>query len=185
MQNWHRPCPRLNGLKATKQLTQWFTYPVPCQKAFVYRAKWLQDCVYPEDTQAHIRPIIWQYRIKEVFKYCISKGTTISAYPRQGNICWFKENIIIRGNYIHSRKSIHLRNIYSFKFKAICSFKESIFIQQRCVRGHSRNIYSKIVPSHFMTIISFTITISWIKYNYNSFRLNNEEITDMIEGSVL
>ena len=53
-----------------------------------------------------------------------------------------------------------LSNIYSFKFKAICSFKETIFIQQRCVRGHSRNIYSKIVPSHFMIIISFTITIS-------------------------
>ena len=36
---------------------------------------------------------------------------------------------------------------------------------------NSRNIYSKIVPSHFMIIISFTITISWIKYNYNLFRL--------------
>ena len=58
----------------------------------------------------------------------------------------FKENIFIQGNYIHSRKYIHLRNIYSFKFKAICSFKETIFIQQCCVRGHSRNIYSKIVP---------------------------------------
>ena len=31
--------------------------------------------------------------------------------------------------------------MYSFKFKAICSFKETIFIQQRCVRGHSRSIY--------------------------------------------
>ena len=39
-----------------------------------------------------------------------------------------------------------------------------------CVRGHSRNIYSKIVPSHFMIITSFTITISWIEYSYNSFR---------------
>ena len=34
---------------------------------------------------------------------------------------------------------------------------------------NSRNIYSKIVPSHFMIIISFTITISWIKYSYNFF----------------
>ena len=36
-----------------------------------------------------------------------------------------------------------------------------------------------------MIIISFTITISLIKYSYNSFRLKNEEIADMVEGSVL
>ena len=78
----------------------------------------------------------------------------------QRNISSFKENIFVQGNYIHSRKYIHLRNIYSFKFKAICSFKEIIFIEHCCVRGHSRNIYSKIVHSHFMIIINFTITIS-------------------------
>ena len=78
----------------------------------------------------------------------------------QGNISSFKENIFIQENYIHSRKCIHLRNIYSFKFKAICSFKETVFIKHCCLCGNSRNIYSKIVPSHFMIIISFTITIS-------------------------
>ena len=78
----------------------------------------------------------------------------------QGNVSSFKENIFIQGNYIHSRKYIHLRNIYSFKFKAICTLKETIFTEHCCVRGHSRNIYSKIVPSHFMIIVSFTITIS-------------------------
>ena len=36
-----------------------------------------------------------------------------------------------------------------------------------------------------MIIISFTITISWIKYRYNIFRLKDEEIADMIEGSVI
>ena len=50
---------------------------------------------------------------------------------------------------------------------------------------NSRNIYSKLVPSHLMIITSFTITISWIKYSYNFFRLKDEEIVDMIEGSVL
>ena len=89
----------------------------------------------------------------------------------QGNISSFHENIFIQGNYIHSRKYISLRNIYSTTFKAICSFKETIFTEHCCVRGHSRNIYSKIVPSHFMIIISFTITISWIKYSYSFFRL--------------
>ena len=101
------------------------------------------------------------------------------------NVSSFKENIFIQGHYIHSKIYTNLRNIYSFKFKAICSFKETIFTEHSCVRGHSRNIYSKIVPSHFMIIINFTITISWIKYSYNSFRLKDEEIADMIEGSVL
>ena len=50
---------------------------------------------------------------------------------------------------------------------------------------NSRNIYSKLVPSHLMIITSFTITISWIKYSYNFFRLKDEEVVDMIEGSVL
>ena len=72
----------------------------------------------------------------------------------------FKEKIFIQGHYIYSKIYINLRNIYSFKFKAICLFKETIFIEHCCIRGHSRNIYSKIVPSHFMIIISFTITIS-------------------------
>ena len=36
-----------------------------------------------------------------------------------------------------------------------------------------------------MIIISFTLTISWIKYSYNFFRLKDEEIVAMIEGSVL
>ena len=110
------------------------------------------------------------------------------SYPFQGtyqfilrNISSFKEKLFIQGHYIHSRIYINLRNIYSFKFKAICSF----FIEHSCVRGHSRNIYSKIVPSHFMIIINFTITISSIKYSYNPFRMKDEEIADMIEGSVL
>ena len=76
------------------------------------------------------------------------------------NISSFKENIFILGHYIHSRIYINLRNIYLFKFKAISSFRETIFIEHSCVRGHSRNINSKIVPSHFMIIINFTITIS-------------------------
>ena len=120
-------------------------------------------------------------------KSIIIRGNYIRSrtYINFKEISSFKENIFIQGNYIHSRKRSHLRNIYSFKFKAICSFKETIFIQQRCVRGHSRNIYSKIFHSHFMIIISFTISISWIEYSYNSFRLMDKEIADMIEGSVL
>ena len=68
--------------------------------------------------------------------------------------------ILVLGNYIHSKKYIHLRNIYPFKLKAICSFMASIFNEHFCVRAHSSNIYSETVPSHLMIIISFTITIS-------------------------
>ena len=66
-----------------------------------------------------------------------------------------------------------------------------MFIQGNYIYGtllhsrNSRNIYSKIVPSHFMIIISFIITISSIKYRYNFFQLKDEEIADMIEGSVI
>ena len=86
-----------------------------------------------------------------------------------------------------------------YPFKETCSFKEHVFVQvqgRMFIQGNyiywtmlysrnSRNIYSKIVPSHFIIIISFTITISWIKYSCNFFRLKDEEIVDMIEGSVL
>ena len=73
----------------------------------------------------------------------------------QGNVSSFKENIFIQDNYIHSRKYIHLRNIHSFKLKTLCSFKETIFIELYCVRGHY--IYSKIIPSHFMIIITLQL----------------------------
>ena len=36
-----------------------------------------------------------------------------------------------------------------------------------------------------MIIISFRITISGIKYSYKYFWLNDEEVVDMIDGSVL
>ena len=73
---------------------------------------------------------------------------------------------------VRSTKYIHSGKLYPFK--EIYLFKENIFVQ---VQGHmfiqgnyiystllhsrnNRNIYSKIVPIHFMIIISFTITIS-------------------------
>ena len=90
-------------------------------------------------------------------------------------------NIFIRGNYIHSKKYIHLTNIYSFKFKVICSFKETIFIEHCCIRGIAR----KYFPQPLYDNYKLAIIISWIKYSYNFFRLKDEKIVDMIEGSVL
>ena len=88
----------------------------------------------------------------------------------------FKKNIFIQGNYIHSR-IYSFKNTYSFKFKANTVHSRKLYSsKQRCVRGHSRNIYSKIVPRHFMIIIGFTVSISWIKYSYNSFRLKVKKL---------
>ena len=64
----------------------------------------------------------------------------------QGNISLFNK-IFIQGNYIHSRKYIHLRNIYLFKFKAICSFKETIFIEHCCIRGIAEIFIQKLSPA--------------------------------------
>ena len=104
-------------------------------------------------------------------------------------------NYILTRNYIHFKEPYQFfqGNIFSFNeiyhsgklypFKEISLFKKHIFVQ---VQGHtfiqgnhiyrtllhsrsSRKIYSKIVPSHFMIIISFTINSSWIKYSYNFF----------------
>ena len=59
----------------------------------------------------------------------------------------FNENIFIQGNHIHSRKYVHLVNIYSFKFKAICSFRETIFIKHCCIRGITEIFTQKLSPA--------------------------------------
>ena len=65
-------------------------------------------------------------------------------------------------------------------------FIQGNYIHWTLLRSRTQQKYLfKNVPSHFMIIINFTITISWIKYSYNSFRLKDEEIADLIEGSVL
>ena len=82
--------------------------------------------------------------------------------------------------YIHFHRDNFISFQSMYRFGCVLT-KLHIFVQ---VQGHmfiqgnyiywtllhswnSRNIYRKIVPSHFMIIVSFTITISWIKYSYN------------------
>ena len=65
----------------------------------------------------------------------------------QGNISSFNGNIFIQGSYIHSRKYVYLRDIYSFKFKAIYSFKETIFIEHCCIRGIAEIFIQKLSPA--------------------------------------
>ena len=66
-------------------------------------------------------------------------------------------------------KYVHLRNrAHIFVQVQGHMFMQGNYIYWTLLHSRNRrNIYSKIVPSHFMIIISFTITISWIKYSYN------------------
>ena len=70
---------------------------------------------------------------------------TVSVRSRKYILVQF--NIFIRVNYIHSREYVHLRNIYSFKFKAICSFKEPMFIEHCCIRGIAEIFIQKLSPA--------------------------------------
>ena len=64
----------------------------------------------------------------------------------QGNISSFNQIYSFRET-IHSRKYIYLRNIYSFKFKAICSFKETIFIEHCCIREIAEIFIQNLYPA--------------------------------------
>ena len=99
-----------------------------------------------------IQEFVWSFEIYSKNIYLLTKSIIIRGnYIRSRNYIHFKElissfneaifiqgNIFLQGKHIHSGKLyqfkeyIHLRNICSFKFMAICSFKEAIFIQQRC-----------------------------------------------------
>ena len=62
-------------------------------------------------------------------------------------IIFIQGNIFLQGKYIHSGKLyqfkeyIHLRDICSFKFKAICSFKEAILIHLTTLRSRTQQKY--------------------------------------------
>ena len=70
-------------------------------------------------------------------------------------------------NYILSRKYSHLRNIYIRSSSRPYVHSRKLYYWALLHSRNSRNIYSEIVPSHFMIIKSFTITIPLIKYSYN------------------
>ena len=109
------------------------------QQLYIYAAS--RDCTY-----FNFKEIIYLLTVKEINSF---KGHIFFHkkynHSRQlyslTELCSFQGNIFIQGkhiqgNYIHSRKCIHSQNIYSFKFRAICSFKKTMFNQQRYVRGH-------------------------------------------------
>ena len=76
----------------------------------------------------------------------------------------FNEIIFIQGNIFIQRKHISsysfweiisCQGIYSFKEHIFVQVQGHMFIQQRCVREHIKNIYSKIVPSDFMIVMVY------------------------------
>ena len=82
-----------------------------------------------------------------------------SVSVRSSKYILVERNIFIQGNYIHSRKYIYLRNIYIRSSSRPYFHSRKLYLTLLHSRN-SRNIYSKIVPSHFMIIINFTIAIS-------------------------
>ena len=84
-----------------------------------------------------------------------------------------QRNIFIQGNYINSKKYIYLRNIYSFKFKAICRlgiqplFGDEPMFSPRKTAGHVRlgschwrqqpNLNMRIYFQHFTFLTSLGI----------------------------
>ena len=126
-----------------------------CTQGIILHPATVYLCNFTELYLFNFKEMIYVLTVKEINsfkehiffhkKYNHSRQLySFTEYIHFKEISSFKENLFIQGSYIHLRKYIHLRNIYSFMFKAICSFKETIFIQQRCARGHSRNIYSKL-----------------------------------------
>ena len=127
------------------------------QQLYIYAAS--RNCIYSTSRNdifvncKEINSFKGHKFIHKMYNHSRQLYSFTESYSFQGtyqfilqNISSFKENIFIQGHYIHSRIYINLRNIYSFKFNAICSFEETIFIEHSRVRGHSINIYSKIVP---------------------------------------
>ena len=169
--------PFVNNAKIKKYIYSHSTKHI-CIQGFILHPATVYLCSFKESYVFNFKEMIYFLTIREINsfkeyifihkKYNQSKQlysfTELYSFQGtyqfiQGNISSFKENIFIQGNYIHSRKYIHLRNIYSFKLKVICSFKETIFTERCCVRGHTE-IFIQNLFSHFMIIISFTITIS-------------------------
>ena len=109
------------------------------------------------------------------FKEIIYLFTVKEILTLSNNIYLFTKNIIIRGNYILTRNYIHFKepyqfvqgnissfneidsfreiismqgnNIYSFKFKAIFSFMETIFIEYCCIHRIAEIYIQKLSPA--------------------------------------
>ena len=122
--------------------------------------------------------MIWLLTLKEIYSF----KEHIFIHEKYS----LKENIFVQGILFILKKLHSFKELYSFNsrklysLKELQSFKEIIFIQGNIFirgnyacsitlsSGHSRNILSTSFPSHYIIIISFITTISWIKYSYNS-----------------
>ena len=94
--------------------------------------------------------------------------------------CKIQEIHIFKLNKIY----LHLGHYFTSSNCIFMQLQGIVFIQ---LQGNDIlvNCQGNIDSFKMIISISFTITISWIKCSYNFFRLKDEEIVDMIEGSVL
>ena len=166
-----------------------------CTQGIILHPVTVYLCSFKELYLFNFKEMIYLLTVKEINSYKEQRTLTYSfteLYSFQGTY-QFIQGIIssFNENIFYSGKLYLFKETYSFKERIFVQvqghmfIQGTVFIEHCCVRGQGRNIYSKLVPSHFMIIASFTISISWIKYSYNSFQMKDEKIVDMIEGSVL
>ena len=119
-----------------------------CTQGIILHPTTVYLCSFKESYLFNFKEMIYLLTVKEInsFKEHISVIFIHKKYNHSMQLYLFTElysfqgNIFVQGKHIHSGKLypfkeyIHSRNTYSFNFKAICSFKEAIFIQKRCVR---------------------------------------------------
>ena len=113
-------------------------------KALFYIQQLYILCSFKKFYLFNFKEIIYLLTVKEI-KNLFKEHIFYSQKVQSFEVPIFVDGIIfISRKYLHLRKTysfreiisiqkndIHLRNIYSYKFKSMCSFKETMFIQQR------------------------------------------------------
>ena len=186
--------PFVNDAKFKKFIYSHISTKYICTQGIILHPATVCLCSFKELYLFNFKEMIYLLTVKEINSIkehiLFTNGMIIRGnYIRFTELYSFQRTCqFIHGNYIHSRKYLHSMKTYSFR--EIISIQGNIFIYGTYIRSRSRpyvhsrklysfnnvtfadiagNIYSKIIPSHFMIIISFSITISWIKYSYKIF----------------
>ena len=163
--------PFVNNAKIKKYIYSHSTKYI-CTQGIILHPATVYLCSFKELYVFNFKEIIYLLTIREInsFKEHIFIR---KKYNQSRQLYFFTElysfqgaHQFIQGKHIHSGKLYPFKEIYSFKEHIFVQVHghifiqgNSVFIEPCCVRGHSRNIYSKIIPSQFMIIISFTITM--------------------------
>ena len=150
--------PFVNNTKIKKYIYSHLTKYI-CTQGIILHPATVYLCIFKELYLFNFKVLIYLLTVKEIWnsfkehifihnKKVLSFETIIFFH----GIIFISRNlsvhsrkyILVQGKHINSGKFYpfkeiySLRKMYSFKFKAVCSFKETIFIEHCCVRGNSR-----------------------------------------------